>query len=1133
MNQELRRRDLIYKREDCRAEVDSYRETAVTFAGGNLGRSGGVRRISYFLPSPTFMIRSFSAVLFLVFSGISSGLDRVSLIDQAEPGKGWSFNNGQEFGGGAKGGLEVDLSAAREEGPSLKLEGDFSKAGMYVQAGRHVPGTELAGVSMWVRNPGSDRFTMRLIDGSGQCHQLALVTDRSDDWQKIEFPIEEFFEKRGQSDAIPGVAKYESWGGAKDGKWHQPVTAIYLLLGKTEAQPQRTLWLNDVTLIPRPEETLVKTEVELSASGVDEWTFTNGPEFKGAKGSLENEEGGIKLSGDFTGGGAYVAALRRFGDAGLKETNAIRLKYRSGNVGLINIQLVDATGQTHQRKLPVTPDGTWNDLEITPQKIVGGEHWGGAKDGKWHHPARYVSIGVNHQSDKNKLPVISMKEVVLEGARPVVVAEAFKEDFEGGLRWRTEGGVTQEDGALRLSRSENEASRPAAATGPEFDVSPGEWKASLRYRADLISPDNSYSATVNLDVLDAAGKVLESFTVADVFGKHDWTAAEQTLELPKGSVKARFRSQLNKTWGSFWLDDVAAGFLAPSAANPNVVTRILFSTERLGNLLFPEDPRTVTLTVQAGRTLPEDHEILCVLKDYWGAEQLPPIPVRLTAGEKNTYTGTVDLSEAPLETGRYYELHATSEQRGAKPFSHQTSFAILPEAPNRKFRPEEVPFTARNWDNRVAEYIRLSDRLGIRIVGLWGGWSSKPPYKPELPRIELVKELGLGWLTTTPAKFIESGKRDYDETALREGVRNFINEFGGHRPMIINLGNEPHGTGEVVKANVAAYKALYEEIKKVDPTIPVVATSVNANREYFELGYGHYCDAYDFHIYETPARVRSTMVRKKELMKEFDVVKPVWSTELGLNSQGQTRLVVAVEVFKKTAAFFAEGGANMCWFGILYPDPEGKSHGSSGDSHNLFDCRFNRYAPRLDAIAWYHTVNAVGTKRFVEEKSYHDDIRAFLFRDGEGRSLQFLWKDKGVEDVSVPLAGAGGVVLTRVDGTVSRLDAGGGAVTLSIGEDPVLLTYEGGAGLAADLPRSAERFSSLPESVSRGGDTKLAVSRVSGIDVEMKLPPFWSVSEDLVLTAPGSTAVRELPVTVVLKKEGKVFGELYRRLPVR
>ena len=333
--------------------------------------------------------------------------DAVPLIPVPEPSKGWSFNNGQEFGGGAKGGLEIDSSAVREGKPSLKLSGDFSKAGLYVQAGKQFPKTPIAGVSMWVKNPGSDRFTMRLIDGSGQCHQLALETNASNDWQKIEFPIEEFFAKRGKSDAVPGVAKYESWGGAKDGNWHQPATAIYLLLGKGEKMLQRTLWLNDITLIPQPPETIVKTSASLSEDGAGSWTFTNGPEFKGAKGALEDADGALKLSGDFTGGGAYVAAVKHLAELGFKETTGFHLKYKTANAPGIRIQLVDGTGQTHQAKLKIKADDQWNDLEILPSKIAGGEHWGGKNDGKWYQPAKLISIALNSSTDKQ--PVILLK----------------------------------------------------------------------------------------------------------------------------------------------------------------------------------------------------------------------------------------------------------------------------------------------------------------------------------------------------------------------------------------------------------------------------------------------------------------------------------------------------------------------------------------------------------------------------------------------------------------------------------------------------------------------------------------------------------------------------------------------------
>src|SRR5258708_26601022 len=120
-------------------------------------------------------------------------------------------------------------------------------------------------------------------------------------------------------------------------------------------------------------------------------------------------------------------------------------------------------------------------------------------------------------------------------------------------------------------------------------------------------------------------------------------------------------------------------------------------------------------------------------------------------------------------------------------------------------------------------------------------------------------------------------------------------------------------------------------------------------------------------------------------MKKDGPIRPLGSPELGLNRQGLPRHTVAVEVTKTLTTFFSSGGVNASWFAILYPDGDAKSFGSAGDSHNVFDCRWNRYAPRLDAIAYYDFVSSLGTKKFIEEKNY-GDIRASLFRDSAGKS---------------------------------------------------------------------------------------------------------------------------------------------------
>ncbi len=808
---------------------------------------------------------------------------------------------------------------------------------------------------------------------------------------------------------------------------------------------------------------------------------------------------------------------------------------------------------------------------IEPAKLAGGEHWGGANDAKWHGPPRLLVLSLTAQSDAGKKqPVIQIASVAAEALLPVFKqSAAFKVDFEDPqLRlqskqledpqsWSFQGNVKIDEGqgyisarSLLLSRTLEQVNDAVLVYSPRFPVSPGHWQLGVACKSDLHSPDNSYSGIVILDVYGRANDLLEQITVADEFGKQDWQAVEKRAELPAGAQQARFRILLAKTYGRFWVDDLSASHLAPPSLQDDRITRMLFATAQLGNLLFPDDPRTVSVTVETKKPLrDEQHQLTYVVRDYWGAEQTLPATVSLSVPEKKphgyAYQATLDLAKAELEIGRYYELHALIPQRGDEPYRGYTSLAILPPAETHRYKPEEVPFTSRNWDNRITQYIKLSDRLGIRICGIWGGWSSKPPYKPESPNLDLCQQLGMGWLTTTPCASIERGKTDYDEAALRQGVRNLIEKYGHVRPLIINLGNEPHGTGERVLKNVAAYRVVYEEIKKVDSTIPVVATSVEPNEEYFKAGYGQWCDAYDFHIYEEFPNVRRTMNEYRALAKKYGVEKPIWSTELGLNSQGMTRHAVAVELIKKFTTFFAAGGQSVSWFGLLYPDAEGKQHGSSGDAHNVFDCRFNRYAPRLDAVAYYHAVNAIAIKKFVDEQQYEDGVSAYLFRDRDGQCLQVIWKARGRKDIGVPLPGVDTVQVIRIDGSRRALHAAKESITLTATEDPLLLLYQ---SEAKELPEKliSPLAELLPQEPQSGARAFFLSRPAVGVTSEVILPRDWKVSEgsaakettgkglvhEVKLDEPNSTAAHAVDVTVVVRDaEKRPRGELYQRFP--
>ncbi|MCW1885380.1 hypothetical protein OKA04_11625 [Luteolibacter flavescens] len=1058
-------------------------------------------------------MRRFLASLFAAFAIQIAHSVPLDLINADKPADGWAFDNGREFPG-ATGKLDG------KEGV-LTLTGDFTGGGGYVQAQRAIDDVDVRVLSFDVRAVGSEEFTLRLGDGSGQCHQIVLKIDPAKGWQPVNLPLEAFFRDRGTAGALTNVARYESWGGAKDGKWHGPAKYVCFLLGNGGTNKVRTLEFRNLRIEQPPQAVAGEAVVESVAldeiiGGAHEWQFSEGAEFKGATGSLTAKDH-LTLRGDFTKGGAYCAAIRSLDEFQAASLKAIRMEARTKNVTTVSVQLVDGSGQTHQRKgIPVVADGAWHEIVIDPQAIAGGEHWGGTNDGQWHEgAAKLFSISVTSGSDeRGKQPALEMRRIRGEFLLPVFSGEAvLEEDFNDGLPagWTSSGAV--EAAALKLSRTVDETEKPQAFSTTIFTVVPGRWLAGMRVKSALESPDNSYHGSIVLDVFGPGGKRIATLPVSEITGKRDWETIRSTIDLPTGATAARIRGELRKTWGTLWLDDLAISPLEPAPLRAGRVERLLFSTAALGNLLLPGDPRTVTVEVICRKPLAADARSLAwTVCDYWGVEQQMPVTTSLDGPEtkdgKFIYTASLDLSRVPLETGRYYEVHASLD---GEHFKNHTGLAILPEAATHRHEPEDVPFTARNWDNRIPEFIRLSHRLGVRMCGVWGGWSAKPPYTPEAPGLDLVKELGMGWVTGTPAAQIERGSTDYDERALREGMRNFLTTYGKHRPLVINLGNEPHGTGERVVKNAEAYRVLYDEVKKFDPSIKVVATSVEPNEEYFKAGYGKSCDAFDFHIYESAEDVRRTIGEYRALQEKYGVEKPIWSTELGLNSQGMTRLAVASELPKKFATFFAAGGENASWFGLLYPDGDGSSHGSSGDSHNVFDCRYNRYNPRLDAVAYYHAVNAIAVKRFVEEKRYPDGTRAVLFRDAGQHALLVTWNDTKSRQVEWRLAGTRAMTHIAIDGRTTELKSPDGSYRLTVGAEPVMMLFDGDAKLPSALPDSPVQLTAT------AGEVKCSAGKNWQSRVKLIPPPRWTAQASQVtqdnlawkMIPPAETTARE------------------------
>ncbi len=722
--------------------------------------------------------------------------------------------------------------------------------------------------------------------------------------------------------------------------------------------------------------------------------------------------------------------------------------------------------------------------------------------------------------------------------------------------WKVQGKVsidTQEaskgKGSLLFERTEKNVDDATSLEMEPFPVKEGVWELAVSYKASLYSPDSSYNGAITLESMDASGKVLDKTEFAIIYGKNEWKLFKKSVEIPEGAVTARFRTVMNKTNGKFNIDDLSAKYLYPSPKSRSIFAAIKFSSESLGNIFYPGDKLAFEVIVECRKEwAQENHELSCVISDYWGAEYSEPVKIRLGPGEKvNTktiYKGKLDFSSIKLESGKYYEIHGTAEFADEPPYREKSTFALLPKPVSKNYKPSEIPFVSNSWDNRMKDHFYLSDRLGLRWCGIFSGWGAKAPYEPYAPGIEHCKALGMGAvLGCGPVHAIEyhnGNYKEFDETALREGAKNMIMIFKDVVPVRVRMGNEPHGDVERVKEDLVAYKAVYEGVKQADPNITVIGTSCGTSEEFFKQGFQNYLDVFDFHTYEDPITMRTIFKRYAAYAEKYpNCKKPIWSTEIGLNAQGMSHISITRDMIKKFAVFFAEGGQLMSWFDIYYPDPTGKNVGSNSEAFDVFSSKYCFYSPKLMAVAYYNMVNGICIKKFVQEKIYDGGIDSVLFRDKDNQCLAIIWKEKNPQDVFFPLAGVSQVRLVRIDGSSTELDAAGKGLILTISEDPVLLFFQSADMKFADKLEKPMISVSEIKPVIKGEDTKITLNSegISSNDISIVAPPNWIVKStgsegkelSFSVTAPANTDAREGRLLLAMKNKG---GELSIPVPI-
>ena len=679
---------------------------------------------------------------------------------------------------------------------------------------------------------------------------------------------------------------------------------------------------------------------------------------------------------------------------------------------------------------------------------------------------------------------------------------SFEEGQDTPAGWTTQGAASL-DGGEKFAGARSLHLARDAATLPEtgamsacFAVTPGVWELTGADRPALYSPDASFNVSVDVHLFDQEGRELKKKSLVYATTSSPWNKFSVRFEAPAGTAAAALGVAFNKTHGDFWLDDLALRFVGQAIPAEGGDRKTVFRSNRVGMLFYPGDDVTMEMTLETPADLSGEKAtaVHWEVTDYWGERLAPARTARLVADGKagngwNRYRTLLDLRGLPLKAGLYQEVH-TAVDLGAPTLAKDTaSFAILPEAATRDHAARDIPFGAHTWNTTVADFYPLAARLGLRHTLAFWNWPATPPYTPDYvpgtyaydARLGFSQRLGMDvWGILYPVTNVEHGEKpDYSDEALREGTRQSIEKYRQDGLFAFQIGNEPPSWNPaMVQRDVAAYKAVYEAAKKADPTFFCIGSAIGPNEAYFKAGFQPYQDAYNIHAYNDLGELRGAMHRYKELFAKYGGEKPIWSTEIGSNSQGLPRDVIARDLVRKATCFFADGGEFFCWFAVGgMPDPDGERASGSSDTMDLFNGRYNSYMARLDAVAYYQIVNGICTKKFVREVNDPNGADEFLFRDGDGNNLLVLWNTKAAADCRVLLPGVYDVTMTGYDGRTIRLDARGEGVNLHVGDDPLLLAFRGPADtLPAVLRPSPVSITQMPAALTQGTEAALRMT---------------------------------------------------------
>lgn len=179
-------------------------------------------------PAPLF----FAALVACLLAGPVSAQPGATAteIKLTEDDRSWRLSRGDEFPG-AKGRVEPRPDGAKWV---ATLHYDLTEGGRYVAAFAHVRVEDgVRELRVKVRSEAQRQLTLRLVDATGQAHQIAVAYSDAGKWQELRVNL-------------AGFKAPLHWGGAKDGRLHFPLRTFWICAGHPTRDPNGAIEIGDL-----------------------------------------------------------------------------------------------------------------------------------------------------------------------------------------------------------------------------------------------------------------------------------------------------------------------------------------------------------------------------------------------------------------------------------------------------------------------------------------------------------------------------------------------------------------------------------------------------------------------------------------------------------------------------------------------------------------------------------------------------------------------------------------------------------------------------------------------------------------------------------------------------------------------